>query len=105
MSGRPLGQLLSPIMNNLPAGRGRGGLNARALFAIRTALSPESATGFAKCAGAVHVARLVVAGNGGEVGTTAFYAGGVLAHLRPQAQQAQQEQQLTCRSSLRQLSS
>ena len=105
MSGRPLGQLLSPITNNLPAGRGRGGLNARALFAIRAVTLEGVTTGFAKCAGAVHVAGLAVAGNSGEVGTTAFYAGGVLAHLRPQAQQAQQEQQLTCRSSLRQLSS
>ena len=93
------------MTNNLPAGRDGMGSNARALFVIRTALSPESATGFAKCAGAVHVARLVVAGNGGEVRTTAFCVGGMLAHLRPQAQQAQQEQKLTCRCSLRQLSS
>ena len=93
------------MTNNLPAGRGRGGLNARALFAIRAVTLEGVTTGFAKCAGAVHVARLVVAGNGGEVRTTAFCVGGMLAHLRPQAQQAQQEQKLTCRCSLRQLSS
>ena len=93
------------MTNHLPAGRGGAGSNARTLFRIRAVTLVGVTTGFAKCAGAVHVARLVVAGNSGEVGTTAFYAGGVLAHLRPQAQQAQQEQQLTCRCSLRQLSS
>ena len=80
------------MTNNFPAGRGGGRSNARALFAMRTACTRESATRFARCAGAVRVMWLAMAGTGGEMWTTAMHAGGAVAHLRPRAEQGQEEQ-------------
>ena len=70
------------MINNFPAGRGGGRSNARALFVIWTVTLGGVTTRFAKCAGAVHAARLAMAGNGGEVRTTALHAGGMLGCWR-----------------------
>ena len=55
---------MSTMINNFPAGRGGGRSNARALFVIWTVTLGGVTTRFAKCAGAVHVVWLAVAGTG-----------------------------------------